>query len=40
MGRKCDMGVILVQNFSLAKVITLANLTMHIYEVWPAVTPK
>ena len=37
---KCHYGVFFAQNFSLAKVITLANLTMHIYEVWPAVTPK
>ena len=37
---KCHYGVFFAQNFSLAKVITLANLTMHMYEVWPAVTPK
>ena len=37
---KCHYGVFFAQNFSLAKVITLANLTMHMYEVWPAGTPK
>ena len=37
---KCHYGVFFAQNFSLAKVVTLANLTMHIYEVWPAGTPK
>ena len=37
---KCHYGVSFAQHFSLAKAITLANLTMHIYEVWPAGTPK
>ena len=37
---KCHYGVFFAQHFSLAKAITLANLTMHIYEVWPAGTPK
>ena len=30
---KCHYGIFFAQNFSLAKVITLANLTMHMYEV-------
>ena len=37
---KCHYGVFFAQNFSLAKEITLANLTMHIYEVWTAGAPK
>ena len=37
---KCHYGVFFAQNFSLAKAITLANLTMHIYEVWTAGAPK
>ena len=37
---KCHYGVFFAQNFSIAKAITLANLTMHINEVYPAGTPK
>ena len=37
---KCHYGVSFAQQLSLAKAITLANLAMHIYEVWPAGTPK
>ena len=37
---KCHYGVFFAQHFSLAKAITLTNLTMHIYEVWTAGAPK